>query len=144
MARTVARGELASIEARVRLLDQLALVFMDDPDFLALLDGEVVKAYEAVESAIPVRTGTLRRALTNRTGTDSNRRAIVRRGRSIVVRVDHPGAKYIPNKVLPNANLTGAVSRALTLWRKRTTRRQRVGGAARVAGRRVRRLFGRG
>lgn len=136
---TVPRGLVHDLQPRLAAAARAALLGVDDPELLRLIDDEVARAYRAVRPAIPVRTGTLLRALTDDT---SDRRKVVRlSGGKLVVQIDHPGAYYIPAKVLPKADLTGAVSRALTAYLQlQLARPTRVANTA--AGRLLSRVIG--
>lgn len=136
---TVPRGLVYDLQPRLAAAARAALLGVDDPALLQLIDDEVARAYRAVRPAIPVRTGTLLRALTDDT---SDRRKIVRvSGGKITVQIDHPGAYYIPQKVLPKADLTGAVSRALTAYLQRQLANPRRNTPS-VAGRLLGRIIG--
>lgn len=118
MARSIPTGLVRDLPVRLAAMQRAALLGIDDPELLALIDAEVSRAYSAVGRSIPVRTGTLKRALTDPT---SDRRKIVRSpSGEITVQIDHPGAYYIPAKVLPaGVDLKGAISRALAEYFKR-------------------------
>jgi len=141
MARaTVPRGLVHDLQPRIAAAARAALLGVDDPELLRLIDDEVARAYRAVRPAIPVRTGTLLRALTDDT---SDRRKVVRvSGGKLLIQIDHPGAYYIPAKVLPSADLTGAVSRALAAYLQAQLANPKRRNTPSIAGRLLSKVIG--
>lgn len=143
MARSIPTGLVRDLPVRLGAVQRAALLGIDDPALLELIDDEVVRRYTGAKGRIPVRTGTLLQALTAPT---SSRRKVVRTSRGgITVQIDHPGAYYIPNKVLPAVDLSGAVKDALAAYLKNIVANpRRAGVLGSLAGRIVGTPFGRG
>lgn len=123
MVTTIPRGLERDLPARLGILEGLALLTIgDNPEFIELLRQHITAAYAARQDEIGVKTGTLKSALTLPHGKDSSRLKVEVVGGKIVVSIDHPGAFYIPDKVMPRLNMTQVAREALNEWASRVLR----------------------
>lgn len=130
MTRTIPRGLERDLPARLGIIEGLSLLTIgDNPEFIELLRQRITAAYMARQDEIGVKTGTLKNALTVPHGAASSRLKVEVRGGKILVSIDHPGAYYIPEKVMPQLSMTQIAREALNEWAGRVLRAGRQRGS---------------
>lgn len=132
---TVPRGLVYDLPVRLNAIDRLALQAVTDRGtFAVLLKPEVAREFASRKSNIAVDTGALLRGITSPTG---DRLGVDVVGGDVVVSIDHPGAYYQPDRVLPSglpAAFRDAVRRALLAYARVATSRAAQGASTRLRG----------